>query len=67
MQERVDDYLAMGVEFIWFIDPIRRQAFLGSKNGFAPVESVLAVPGTSIEVALADVFAELDDLLAGRL
>ena len=67
MQGRVDDYLTMGVEFVWLVDPIRKKAYLGSKEGFVPVEAVLAVSGTAISVVLADVFAELDDLLAGRL
>ena len=67
MQDRVDDYVALGVEHIWFIDPIRRKAYHASKQGFDPVAGVLAVPGTAISIPLAEVFAELDDLLAGRL
>ena len=67
LQDRLDDYLAMGVEVIWLLDPIRRRAFLGSKSGTVAVAGTLEVPGTSISVGLADVFAELDDLLAGRL
>lgn len=67
MQDRVDDYVAMGVQHIWLVDPIRREAYYGSKQGFDHVVSVLAIPGTPISIPLAEVFAELDDLLAGRL
>ncbi len=67
MQERVDDYVTMGVKSIWLIDPIRRQAYLGSRKGFERVTDRLAIIGFPVVIVLADVFAELDDLLAGRL
>lgn len=67
LQVRIKDYVAMGVAYIWVIDPLRRKAYYGSNEGFEPVSGSLAVPGTSIAIPLEEVFAELDDLLAGRL
>lgn len=67
MQERVDEYAAMGVQTIWLIDPFLRHAWFGSMKGFERVTDTLTVEGTSVAVELAAVFAELDDLLAGRL
>jgi len=63
VQERFDDYAKMGVENMWLIDPIRRQAWVvladGSQNH---VNTELLVPGTPIRLSLAEVFAELDDM-----
>ncbi len=61
MQERVDDYLAMGVVMVWLVDPRRRKGVVVSTLGQHPVEE-LAVPETAIRVALKDGFAELDTL-----
>ncbi len=67
MQERVDDYQAMGVAAVWVIDPRLRVAYTVSGKGFERVASTLEIAGTEIRVELAGIFAELDDLLAGRL
>jgi Uma2 family endonuclease len=61
MQERVDDYLGMGVEVVWLVDPRRRKGFVVSAEGQHSVEE-LTVPGTAIRVGLGEVFAELDEL-----
>jgi Uma2 family endonuclease len=61
MQERVDDYLGMGGEMVWLVDPRRRKGFVVSAEGQRPVEE-LTVPGTAIRVELGAVFAELDEL-----
>lgn len=67
MQVRIKDYVAMGVPCIWVIDPLRREAYYASDDGFEPVSDSLVVPGTPITIGLGEVFSELDDLLAGRL
>lgn len=46
MQERVDDYVRMGVANVWIVEP---------------EEGVLRVAGTPIAVTLAEAFAELDE------
>jgi hypothetical protein len=61
MQERADDYLAMGVVMAWLVDPWRRKGFVVSTLGQHLVEE-LAVPERAIRVALKDGFAELDTL-----
>lgn len=67
MQERVDDYLSMGVQNIWIIDPVRRYAWIAQDGGLhKPVGDALTVSGTPILIPLADIYAELDDLEAGR-
>lgn len=60
-QDRIDDYLAFGVENIWVIDPERRVAFTASSSGLHPVHTdELTVPETPIRVVLSELFAELD-------
>jgi Uma2 family endonuclease len=64
MQERIDDYILMGVQHIWLIDPITRNAWIATADrSHNHVEAELAVPGTPIHISLAQIFAELDDLL----
>jgi Uma2 family endonuclease len=61
MQEKVDDYLQMGVEMVWVVDPRRRKAFQTDGRSLQPVEE-LAVHATAIRVPVPDVFAELNEL-----
>lgn len=64
MQERIDDYARMGVEHVWLIDPISRHAWVATADGsHTRVVEAFRVPGTPIRIALAEVFAELDDML----
>jgi Uma2 family endonuclease len=62
MQERVDDYLGMGVAMVWLVDPRRRKAFMTEPHGLREAADELTVPGTPIRVAVTEVFAELDEL-----
>jgi Uma2 family endonuclease len=65
IQERVEDYLAMGVSAVWIVDPRRRRAYEATAAGAlqaAPIE--LTIAGTDIRIAIADIFAELDELEA---
>ncbi len=59
MEERITDYFKMGVPCVWIFDPIRRKAFLRTGSTSAEVTGTIGVPGTPIELALDDVFAEL--------
>ena len=59
MQDRIDDYLAMGVEHIWSLNPRNRRAYVADAQGLHAVEE-LAVPGTGIRVATQEVFAGLN-------
>jgi Uma2 family endonuclease len=62
IEERAQDYLAMGVPMVWIVDPLRRTAFVSDASGQRQVMEELTVPGTEIRVTVADVFAELDEL-----
>lgn len=61
IQEKVDEYLDMGVESVWVIDPRRRKAFQTDVRSLQPVET-LFVPITKIEIPLSEVFEELNEL-----
>lgn len=62
-RDRVDDYLAMGVEHIWLIDPVTREAWTATSTGYNPLlTGEFTVPGTPIRISLADIFAELDEM-----
>src|SRR5580658_10998855 len=39
VQDRVDDYLALGVPNIWILDPVKRRAYVCSRKGFIEPES----------------------------
>jgi Uma2 family endonuclease len=63
IQERVEDYLSMGVQVVWVVDPQRRRAYETLPNGaMQPVPSELTLAGTEIRIPVADIFAELDEL-----
>ena len=55
------DYLAMGVENIWLIDPIYRAAFTFDAAGLHEADPTsLRVPNTPIHLDLTTAFAALD-------
>jgi Uma2 family endonuclease len=65
IQERVEDYLAMGVPAVWVVDPRRRRAYAALPSGaLEPAPTALTVAGTEIRVPIPDIFAELDELEA---
>jgi Uma2 family endonuclease len=58
------DYIRTGVEHFWIFDPEVCKAFIGTATTLAEPESgELTVPGTPIKLVLAEIFAELDELL----
>ena len=61
IDERAQDYLAMGVPVVWIVDPLRRTAYVSDAQGQRQVTE-LSVAGTEIRVGVAEVFAELDEL-----
>jgi Uma2 family endonuclease len=61
VRARIDDYLAIGVENVWLLDPEARRAYTASADGFRQIHSgELSIPGTEIVVSLAEIFDELD-------
>jgi len=59
LQERCQDYLAMGVETVWIIDPRTQSGRMCLKEGWVPADR-LTVAGTPIYVELTQLFAQLD-------
>jgi Uma2 family endonuclease len=58
MQERIDDYLAFGVEYVWVVDPQTRRAWVYRAEGMHEVhDGVLRTTNPDIEIPLAEVFA----------
>ncbi len=55
------DYLAMGVQNIWLIDPVRRSASTFDASGLHDADPTnITVPNTPILVDLTEAFAALD-------
>ena len=66
MQERAEDYEAMGVGRLWVLDPIKHKVWIASSNGLQKVYAdELVFEGTPIRINLNEVFAELDELTGG--
>ncbi len=60
-QRVLADHLAMGVQNLWLIDPLRRSAHTFDSNGLHYADPTsLAVPNTPIALDLTDAFAALD-------
>jgi len=58
-EDRSRDYMNMGVETVWLIDPKTRTGRMCVSNSWTSA-SRLEVPGTPIYVELADLFSFLD-------
>lgn len=60
-QKVLADYLAMGVEHLWLIDPLRRVAYTFDSKGLHFADPAhLMVPNTPVLLDLTDAFAALD-------
>ena len=65
MQDKVDDYIGLGVRSVWIVDPYRRRIVCADRSvTLQPAGEVLTVHGTEIAVPVAEVFRELDRLQA---
>jgi Uma2 family endonuclease len=63
-QEKVDDYIQMGVQAVWVIDPRRRRVWVAENTvTMQRVEDVLTLKGTDIRVPVADIFSEMDEMM----
>lgn len=61
IEERLQDYAALGVPSMWVVDPWRRVAYTAGPEGVLHEQREwIAVAGTSIQVSVAALFAELD-------
>jgi Uma2 family endonuclease len=67
MSNRVSDYIALGVENIWILDPVQHEAWTATREGFVPAQSgVLTIPASPARIDLNEVFNRLDQLFSGR-
>lgn len=61
VQERIDDYLAFGVRYVWVISPRSRRAFVYTADGMHEAQDgILRTEDPEIVVPLAEVFASLE-------
>ncbi|HXE11089.1 MAG TPA: Uma2 family endonuclease [Bryobacteraceae bacterium] len=59
MQERIDDYLAFGVRYVWVIHPQTRRAFVYTLDGMREAkDGVLSTVHPEIRVVLSELEAE---------
>jgi Uma2 family endonuclease len=59
MQERIDDYLSMGVRYVWVLDPASRRAYVATApTGLREVKDiVLRTENPALDLPLGAVFA----------
>jgi Uma2 family endonuclease len=59
MQQRIDDYVAFGVQNIWLLSPRLRRAFVHTGDGRREVkDGILRTLDPEISLPLAEIFAE---------
>lgn len=63
MDKKIQNYIAFGVPNIWVVDPQKRIGWDCSDGGWTPAER-FAVANSPIYLALAELFAKIDEDLA---
>ena len=67
VQQRLDDYAALGVQNMWVVDPWRETAFSAGPDAVLHEQRErLSVTGTTISVTVPQIFAALERRVAGR-
>lgn len=61
--ERVNEFLAFGVPYVWVIDPETRTAYSYTAGEGHQVRNRLATANPELAISLPEVFAELDEAL----
>jgi Uma2 family endonuclease len=60
-QERIDDYLEFGVQYVWVIDPRKRRGWVHSMEGAREAkDGILRTTAPEITVPLAEIFRALE-------
>ncbi len=60
MQDRISDYLAFGVRYVWLIDPLKRRAWIYTADASHEAkDGILRAENPGIALPLADIFAAL--------
>jgi Uma2 family endonuclease len=60
--ERVKEYLAFGVNYVWVIDPENRTAYSYTKDEGHEVRDRLTTANPDISISLPELFGEFDEL-----
>jgi Uma2 family endonuclease len=61
LRNRVDDYIAFGVQNIWVLDPAILRAYVCTRGDFRePEGGVLEISSTPIRIPLSELFSDLD-------
>jgi len=59
MQQRIRDYLAFGVSYVWIVDPQTRSAWIYTAEGMKEVQDgVLRTANPDMGVPVAEIFAQ---------
>jgi len=62
VMKRLDEFVAMGTEHLWILDPADRSAATYSRFGMKPLAGTrLEVAGTPIYLDVSEIFAALDE------
>jgi Uma2 family endonuclease len=61
--ERVREYLAFGVNYVWVVDPENRTAYSYTKNEGREMNDRLITANPEISISLSELFVELDEAL----
>jgi Uma2 family endonuclease len=61
MQERIDDYLGFGVQYVWVINPKNRKAHVHTASSIREVkDGTLSTQNPDITVSLAEIYRSLE-------
>jgi len=61
-QQRIDDYVAFGVRYVWVVDPATRRAWVHTKDGVQEArDGILRTENLQLTVPLAEIFAGIDE------
>jgi Uma2 family endonuclease len=61
MEEKIDDYLKFGVQYVWLIDARKKSAWSYTQTGKRQAVSILVTEKPRIELPILDLFAELGE------
>ena len=59
VQQRIDDYLAMGVPYVWVLDPSTKTAYMAtpSERTRQVANGLLKTQNPSVEVPISEIFS----------
>ena len=62
IQQKIDDYLAFGVRYVWVVDPAMRRAWVHTKDGVHEAkDGILRTENPELVVPLAEIFSGIDE------